>query len=168
LAPARAYRLRFRRPGTVAGSGPERENLEALASSLGLGNAVTFAGQLDNAKMADIYRVATIMLNPSLVDKHADRGPAVARQRRARGQHQCRRRPTPGARRSTALLVPPGLLSRWQQAMGRIAVDKILARRLSEAGSAAGQAYAWAEVKPRLFFVYARALGVASPTPRAS
>ena len=68
----------------------------------------------------------------------------------------------------TALLVPPGLLSRWQQAMGRIAVDKILARRLSEAGSAAGQAYAWAEVKPRLFFVYARALGVASLTPRAS
>jgi hypothetical protein len=54
------------------------------------------------------------------------------------------------------------------EAMGRIAVDKILARRLSEAGSAAVQAYAWAEVKLRLFLVYARALGVASLTSRAS
>jgi glycosyltransferase involved in cell wall biosynthesis len=42
------------------------------------------------------------------------------------------------------------------EAMGRIAADKILARRLSEAGSAAVQVYAWPHVRDRLAEVYAR------------
>lgn len=44
------------------------------------------------------------------------------------------------------------------EAMGRIATDKVLARCLSEAGSAAVQVYAWPNVRDRLAEVYARAI----------
>ena len=53
---------------SIAGSGPELNRLNALARTMKLGDAVTFAGQLDNATIADLYRDADVMLNPSLVD----------------------------------------------------------------------------------------------------
>ncbi len=151
------FRLRFPEARlTVAGSGPERENLEALAAGLGLGNAVTFTGQLDNAEMADLYRAATITLNSSLVDNM----PISILESLASGVPVVSTNvggiPYLVQDRQTALLVPPGFPEPMAEAMGRIAVDKILARRLSEAGSAAVQAYAWPNVRDRLVDVYAR------------
>ena len=62
-------RIRESCPGarlTVCGSGPERENLEALARELGCADAITFTGRLDNDRIAELYRTADIMINPSL------------------------------------------------------------------------------------------------------
>lgn len=53
---------------SVAGSGPEWQALEALVEELGLTESVTFLGRLDADKIADLYRSADVMLNPSTVD----------------------------------------------------------------------------------------------------
>ena len=52
----------------VAGSGPERARLEALAGELGLTGAVRFLGRVDNDDMPKLYAAADIALNTSLVD----------------------------------------------------------------------------------------------------
>ncbi|HEX6136691.1 MAG TPA: glycosyltransferase family 4 protein, partial [Casimicrobiaceae bacterium] len=53
---------------TVVGSGPARRALERIVGELGLRSAVTFTGRLDNERMADVYRSADVVLNPSRVD----------------------------------------------------------------------------------------------------
>ena len=53
---------------TVCGSGPERGNLMALARELGIADAVTFTGRLDNNRIAALYQSADVMINPSLAD----------------------------------------------------------------------------------------------------
>jgi glycosyltransferase involved in cell wall biosynthesis len=53
---------------SIAGSGPERAALNALADSLGIAAAVRFTGQVDRDGMAALYRSADLVLNPSLVD----------------------------------------------------------------------------------------------------
>ena len=64
-------RVRSRWPDarmTVAGSGPESARLAQLAQDLGIAEAVTFAGRVDNEHMAELYQRADIMLNTSLAD----------------------------------------------------------------------------------------------------
>jgi teichuronic acid biosynthesis glycosyltransferase TuaC len=53
---------------TICGSGPEKSKLQQLASDLGIGEAVTFAGNIDNDSIAELYQSADIMLNTSLAD----------------------------------------------------------------------------------------------------
>jgi glycosyltransferase involved in cell wall biosynthesis len=53
---------------TVAGSGPELPALQALATTLAVGDRVVFTGRIDNAAMASLYAQADCMLNPSTVD----------------------------------------------------------------------------------------------------
>ena len=53
---------------TIAGTGPEKNNLVDLAEKLGLTDKVTFTGRVDREQMPDLYRSANIMLNPSQVD----------------------------------------------------------------------------------------------------
>lgn len=52
----------------IAGSGPERESLAALAAELGVAERVVFTGRLDVAQMAELYRSADLVLNPSRAD----------------------------------------------------------------------------------------------------
>ncbi|MGH9805756.1 MAG: glycosyltransferase family 4 protein, partial [Terriglobia bacterium] len=52
----------------VAGSGPQEQALKALTAELGIAQQVDFRGQLDRDQMAALYRSASIVLNPSLVD----------------------------------------------------------------------------------------------------
>lgn len=156
------FRLRFPEAKlTIAGSGPERENLKVLAASLGLGSAVTFTGQLDNAMMADLYRVATIMLNPSLVDNM----PISVLESLASGVPVVSTNvggvPFLVEDGRTALLVPPASPQVMAEAMVRITADKTFARRLSNAGHTAVQAYAWPNVRDRLVEVYTRVIGSA-------
>jgi len=61
-----------------------------------------------------------------------------------------------------ALLVAPGDPSAMAAAAIRVFAEEGLARRLVEAGAESAAGYTWAQVRPRLFGVYARALGVAS------
>lgn len=63
--------LRGRYPAlraSIAGSGPERENLEMLAAELGLSDVVRFTGRLDVTEMVELYQGADIVLNPVRAD----------------------------------------------------------------------------------------------------
>lgn len=53
---------------SIAGNGPEFGSLQALARDLGIEARVRFTGRLDVAEMADLYRQADVVLNPSRVD----------------------------------------------------------------------------------------------------
>ncbi len=51
---------------TIAGDGPERASLERLATTLGLGDAVAFAGAVAGGELDELYRSAGICLLPTL------------------------------------------------------------------------------------------------------
>ena len=53
---------------SIAGSGPQETELKALSSRLGLDEVITFSGRLPPDDIADLYRDADIMLNPTAVD----------------------------------------------------------------------------------------------------
>jgi glycosyltransferase involved in cell wall biosynthesis len=53
---------------SIAGSGPERAELERLSSLLGLTDIVRFTGRLELGEMAKLYRDADLVLNPSRAD----------------------------------------------------------------------------------------------------
>lgn len=53
---------------SIAGSGPARDSLAALAGELGLAGRVRFTGRLDVAQMAELYQSADLVLNPSRAD----------------------------------------------------------------------------------------------------
>jgi glycosyltransferase involved in cell wall biosynthesis len=53
---------------SVAGSGPERDRLGALAGELGIADRVRFTGRLDVQEMVRLYQSADVVLNPSRAD----------------------------------------------------------------------------------------------------
>lgn len=52
----------------IAGSGPQRDELLQLVTSLGLADSVVFLGRLGRPDIVDLYHGADVMLNPSRVD----------------------------------------------------------------------------------------------------
>ena len=52
----------------IVGEGPERELLESLARERGVSAAVTFAGYVSNAEVADYYRAADVFALASVFD----------------------------------------------------------------------------------------------------
>ncbi|WP_084783870.1 glycosyltransferase family 4 protein [Marinobacterium aestuarii] len=64
-----AVQARF--PGVrllIAGSGPEQAALQCLAEDLGVADRVEFRGRLASQEVAELYRQADLLLNPSRVD----------------------------------------------------------------------------------------------------
>jgi glycosyltransferase involved in cell wall biosynthesis len=163
--------VRERHPGAtlvIAGSGPLRAELERLAAELGIADAVTFTGRVDNAGMAALYRNADAMLNPSLVDNmpnsvlealacgvpvvstHVGGVPYIVEDGR------------------TALLVPPADPRAMADAVLRLAALPGLAAALREAGLRQVQQYTWASVRPRLLGVYHDVLAARARTAAVS
>lgn len=142
---------------TVAGSGPQREDLRALADELGLGDAVTFPGRIDHAQIPALYAEADCALNPSRVDNmpnsvleaYASGVPVVSTD--AGGVPDI---VTDGV---TGLLVPVGDPSAMAHAVLRLFDDRALAARLAHAGLAEAQRYAWPQVKGLWLAAYRRA-----------
>ncbi len=144
---------------TIAGSGPRRAALEQLAAELGVRQAVTFTGRLDNEQVAALYRNADLLLNPSTVDNM----PNSLLEAMASGvpivstgvggipflvEHE-----------RTALLVPPGDPGAMAIAALRVLEDDALRATLVGAGLDACRAYTWERVQPRLFAAYAKCAG---------
>lgn len=143
---------------TVAGSGPEEGALRGLADELGIGDAVEFAGHVDNAGMPALYRSAAVALNPSL----ADNMPISILEALAAGvpvvSTDVGGVPYLVEDGRTALLVAPGDPARMAQAVLRVLREPGLAARLARAGEAASRDYAWESVRERWFDVYRCAL----------
>jgi len=149
--------VREKRPGarmTIAGDGPDRDRLVALAHELDVAPSVTFTGRLEADRIAKLYLEADVCVNSSLHDNM----PNALLEALASGvpvvssdvcgipflvEHQ-----------KTALLVPP----RDPSAMARAVLDLVdspgVAERLARAGMDLVQQYTWGRVRPRLLEVY--------------
>ena len=142
---------------TIAGSGPLAASLQALAASLGLAGAITFAGRLDRDAMAEAYRNADIAINPSLVDNMpnsvlealASAVPVVSTN--VGGV------PYIVKDGQTALLVPPGSPDAMAEAILRLMDDSALSEQLVKNGLSEVQQYTWQRVWPLLSNVYEQA-----------
>jgi glycosyltransferase involved in cell wall biosynthesis len=144
---------------TIAGSGSRRAALERLCVELGIADAVTFTGELDNERMGELYRSGALLLNPSL----ADNMPISLLEAMACGLPIVSTNvggiPYMVRDEVTALLVPPKDPEAMARAALRVLSDATCARRLCAAAWTDVQQYTWQEVRKRLFQVYAEALG---------
>lgn len=154
-------RLRLRFPAatmTIAGSGPQRDELVALAASLGLGDAVRLPGRIDHRDMPALYASADLALNPSTVDNmpnsvleaFASRVPVVSTD--AGGVPDIVQDGVSG------LLVPVGDAEAMAAAMARVLSDRALAARLVDAGRRFVETFAWPEVRVQWRLAYQRAM----------
>ena len=57
---------------TIAGEGPQREELESMAACLGLAERVEFSGFLSQEKLHDLYSRAHFFLHPSEIGEDGD------------------------------------------------------------------------------------------------
>ena len=144
---------------TIAGSGPEREALEQLARSLGITDAVTFAGRVENAEMPALYRKVHIALNPSL----ADNMPISILEALASGVPVVSTNvggvPFLVEDGKTALLVPPRDPERMAEAVLRVLRDESLRKGMVQTGLDHARQFAWESVRGQLFSAYEMALG---------
>lgn len=142
---------------SVAGSGPKRGELERLSGELGINAAVTFTGRLENERMADLYREADVLLNPSV----ADNMPNSLLEAMASGvpivSSNVGGIPYLVEDGKTALLVAPRDPEAMADAAVRVIGDGGLAAKLRAAGLEAVQRFAWPSVRDELLAVYARA-----------
>ncbi len=142
---------------TIAGSGPLAESLKALASSLGLTEAVVFAGRLDRNAMAQAYRNTDIALNPSLVDNMpnsvlealASAVPVVSTN--VGGV------PYIVSEGQSALLVPPNSPAAMAEAILKLMDNDLLSEKLINNGLSEVQKYTWQRVWPILADIYDQA-----------
>lgn len=142
---------------TLAGSGPQRAELLALADELGLAGAVHLPGRIDHADMPALYARADVALNPSTVDNmpnsvleaHASRLPLVSTH--VGGV------PDIVVDGETGLLVPPSDPAAMAQALRRVLDDPGLANRLVQAAHERVLAYAWPRVRQQWLSAYRRA-----------
>ena len=143
---------------TIAGSGPCRAKLERLASELGIAEAVTFTGRIDNRRIHELYRSADVLLNPSLVDNT----PISLLEAMASGVPIVSTNvggvPYLVRDGETALLVPAGDPAAMASAIAQLLGDVELSQHLRAGGLNTAQAYRWDQVRVRLFDVYARVL----------
>ncbi len=149
---------------TVAGSGPQLAELQALAAELGVSGRVTFTGRLDRDAMAAAYREADVLLNPSLVDNM----PNSLLEAMASGvpvvSTDVGGVPFIVTHERTALLVPAASPEAMAAAAARVLDEPGLAPALRAAGLAEVGRYTWPQVAPRLAAVY-RAAVAASGAP---
>lgn len=152
--------LRQQIPGarmTIAGTGPDEARLRQLAQTLSIADAVVFCGRLDRDAVAQLYRRASVMLNPSL----ADNMPNSLLEALASGVPVVSTRvggvPYMVEHEVSALLTPPGVPEAMAQALIRILQDTTLRERLIRHGLEKVQDYTWQKIAPLLYQAYARA-----------
>lgn len=150
---------------TVAGSGPRLEELRKLCVELQIADAVQFTGRLENDKIAELYRDADLLLNPSL----ADNMPISLLEAMASGvpivSTDVGGIPYLVEDGKSAMLVPPHQPDEMAACALRILADRALAERLRIAGLEMARRYTWPCVRNRLFDAYSAALR--SPMGRA-
>jgi glycosyltransferase involved in cell wall biosynthesis len=142
---------------TIAGSGPSLEELLQLAQELGIADAVSFAGRIDNARLPELYRSATIALNPSL----ADNMPISLLEAMASGTPIVSTNvggiPFLVENNVSALLVDPGQPGAMAAAVVSLCRDPGRRAALARQGLLEAANYSWNNVRARLYAVYTHA-----------
>ncbi len=142
---------------TVAGSGPAFQALQALCATLGIADAVAFCGRLERSEMAELYRVASVVLNPSSVDNM----PNSVLEAMASGVPVVSTNvggvPFILHDGDTGLLVSAGDYEAMAMAVLRVHSDDALASRIRAAALADVQQYTWPRVREQWADVYSAA-----------
>lgn len=140
----------------IAGSGPERSSLEALARSLAIAEQVRFTGRVDNDRMTELYQQADILLNTSLVDNM----PISLLEAMASGvpivSTDVGGIPHMVEDGVTGILVAPRNPEATANALLRLLDDPVRMRRLREKALDAVQAYHWDNVRVQWISVYGK------------
>ena len=140
----------------LTGSGPEKEILQELAQTLNIHIDVTFTGRIENAQMPELYRLADLVVNPSL----ADNMPISILEAWASGVPVVSTNvggvPFMVEDRKNAILIPVRDPQAMATAMLQVLISADMALHLSKAGLEAVQQFTWSNVQHHLFTVYAR------------
>jgi glycosyltransferase involved in cell wall biosynthesis len=149
---------------SIAGSGPERAALEALGDELGMRGRMTFTGRLEPAEMADLYRSADLVLNPS----RADNMPNSILEALACGVPVVTTDvggvPYMVEHGRTAWLVPPEAPEAMAEGVAHVLCDRESREGLVRAGLDLARACGWPAVRARWLDAYARAADAAGKT----
>jgi glycosyltransferase involved in cell wall biosynthesis len=149
--------VREKRPDThmtIAGGGPERERLVALAHQLGVARYVKFTGSLENRCIAQLFLEADVFINASLHDNMPNSIlEALASGVPIVSTNVCGI-PFLVEHQKTAILVPPRDPVAMAQAVLHLLDDPNVAEQLIRAGWDLVQHYTWHRVRPRLLDVY--------------
>ena len=139
---------------TIAGTGPELENLQSLVVQLELSKRVTFTGRIDTQQMPALYQSADVMLNPSRVDNM----PNSILEALASGVPVVSTNvggiPYMVEHESTALLVGPEDYKAMATAIRQVLEDKQCQQNLVNSGLALVQQFAWSEVSQHWLSLY--------------
>jgi glycosyltransferase involved in cell wall biosynthesis len=151
---------------SVAGSGPELGALTSLRAELGLSESVRFCGRLDRDQMAELYRSACVVVNPTRVDNM----PNSVLEAMASGVPVVTTNvgglPFIVQNGVTGLLVEPGNPAEMAEALRRVLRDPACAKQLRDAALAEVQRYTWPRVRQRWAELYALVLSGARLRPR--
>jgi glycosyltransferase involved in cell wall biosynthesis len=138
----------------IAGSGPQRAELEQLVQRLGLRSAVVFLGRLERSQIVDLYHSAHAMLNPSRVDNM----PNSVLEALACGLPVISTNvggvPYIVQDGQTAVLVAPDNAQEMAQAIVKLCNDRQLRSHLRDGGRRVVAQYAWDEVRPQWLALY--------------
>ena len=139
----------------IAGSGPEKESLQELADTQGVGDAVSFEGRLDRSGIVKLYAGAHAMLNPSTVDNM----PNSVLEALSCGvpviSTDVGGVPFVVEHGKTALLVPLNDVSAMAEAICSLKNDNGLREELSRNGLLEIDQYTWANVGKQWLQLYA-------------
>ncbi len=140
---------RARRPLTLAGEGPERAALRALADRLG--GDVRFAGHVGRDELSRLYREATVVV---LAARRGEGLPNVLLEGMAHSRPVVAT-PCAGTRdlltdEMNGLVVPAGDAVALASALERLAAEPELAARLAVSARATAECFAWEKLLPRL------------------
>ncbi len=139
---------------TIAGTGPEENELVALAEELKLTDRVTLAGRVDTAQMPTLYRSTHIMLNPSQVDNM----PNSILEALASGVPVVTTNvggiPYFVENEKTALFVAPGDFQAMAEAACRLLSDDTLRTKLIESGLEVVKQCSWPNVRTQWLELY--------------
>ncbi len=139
---------------TIAGSGPSEAALRALAVELGLADAISFSGRIENHEMPALYRSASLMLNPSTIDNM----PISILEAWASGVPVVSTRvggvPFLVDEGRNALLVEARRPDEMAEAALRVLDSPALASSLADAGRVAAEQFAWPRVREAWLEIY--------------
>jgi rhamnosyl/mannosyltransferase len=123
----------------LVGDGPRRESLEELAADLGLADRVTFAGEVSDERMAELYSTCDLFVLPSVT--RAEAFGIVQLEAMAAGKAVVSTSVPTGVpwvnqHERTGLIVPPGEVPALRAAIERLLNDRELRERMGREGRA--------------------------------
>ena len=143
-------------PLAIAGNtdSPQAKALQDRATSLGLAERVVFTGQVDEARLAQLYRRAALVVYPSLyegfglplLEGMASGVPVVTSDRPSMSE----------VAGDAALLVDPESVEDLAAALGRALTDDALRRELAQRGLDRSREFTWERTARATVAVYER------------